>query len=359
MASKQPSPRARHASRATEAARTQRRGPPDDAPSSTNLVMDRLIDPAAGADEQIEVAERAARVRRVLQLLPEGPRSALAALPHGGALVSGDRRASRGAARHRRDVGHTWAQGDGRSARGRRERGRATAQRRRKVMTNRTKEDFLPDDLVWAAGGHASDVVLTAMADGQVDIVPPTVLAHVDGCRACTTHLGNAALLSLHAGREMALLPRPPNADAPRRSPLVSPSLASRSSSVSRSRCSASCPSLLDAPSELGSAKTFAREAPDVRERPRHARSPSPRARQPRRASPSPTAPPPSSSSWLLLSCDCSRRRKYLDEPARPALPPRSRRPRRVPRHARARRPARRRRRGAPRRCAGPRRTRR
>src|SRR4051812_15611028 len=40
----------------------------DDAPSSTNLVMDRLIDPAAGADEQIELAERAARVRRVLAL---------------------------------------------------------------------------------------------------------------------------------------------------------------------------------------------------------------------------------------------------------------------------------------------------
>ncbi len=75
-------------------------------------------------------------------------------------------------------------------------------------MTNRTKEDFLPEELVWAAGGHASDIVLTAMADGQVDIVPPIVLAHVDKCRSCTTHLGNAALLSLHAGREMALLPR-------------------------------------------------------------------------------------------------------------------------------------------------------
>jgi RNA polymerase sigma-70 factor (ECF subfamily) len=49
----------------------------EDAPSSTNLVMDRLIDPAAGADEQMELAERAARVRRVLLLLPEGPRSAL------------------------------------------------------------------------------------------------------------------------------------------------------------------------------------------------------------------------------------------------------------------------------------------
>jgi RNA polymerase sigma-70 factor (ECF subfamily) len=48
-----------------------------EAPSSTNLVMDRLIDPAAGADEQIETAERAARVRRVLQILPEGPRNAL------------------------------------------------------------------------------------------------------------------------------------------------------------------------------------------------------------------------------------------------------------------------------------------
>jgi RNA polymerase sigma-70 factor (ECF subfamily) len=49
----------------------------EDAPSSTNLVMDRLIDPAAGADEQMELAERAARVRRVLLLLPEGPRQAL------------------------------------------------------------------------------------------------------------------------------------------------------------------------------------------------------------------------------------------------------------------------------------------
>jgi RNA polymerase sigma-70 factor (ECF subfamily) len=49
----------------------------DEAPSSTNLVMDRLIDPAAGADEQMELAERAARVRRVLLLLPEGPRNAL------------------------------------------------------------------------------------------------------------------------------------------------------------------------------------------------------------------------------------------------------------------------------------------
>jgi RNA polymerase sigma-70 factor (ECF subfamily) len=46
-------------------------------PSSTNLVMDRLIDPTASADEQMVTAERAAHVRRVLHQLPEGPRNAL------------------------------------------------------------------------------------------------------------------------------------------------------------------------------------------------------------------------------------------------------------------------------------------
>jgi hypothetical protein len=130
-------------------------------------------------------------------------------------------------------------------------------------MTNRTKEDFLPEDLVWAAGGHASDVVLTAMADGQLAIVPPIVIAHVDGCRACTTHLGNAALLSLHAGREMALLPRSAtharaNAEVAARQPL--PRLA-----IFLGLAFAALglvPTLLDAPSEIGGAKTFATKLP-------------------------------------------------------------------------------------------------
>ncbi|NVL83606.1 hypothetical protein HWN75_25860, partial [Escherichia coli] len=65
-----------------------------------------------------------------------------------------------------------------------------------KKQTGSGGEEFLPDDLVWAEGGHASDVVLTAIADGQIAIVPPAVLAHVDHCPSCTTHLGNAALLS-------------------------------------------------------------------------------------------------------------------------------------------------------------------
>jgi len=49
----------------------------EDAPGSTPSVVDRLVDPSAGADEQLESAERAARVRAVMQKLPEGPRKAL------------------------------------------------------------------------------------------------------------------------------------------------------------------------------------------------------------------------------------------------------------------------------------------
>lgn len=123
-------------------------------------------------------------------------------------------------------------------------------------MNKQTKEAFLPDDLLWAAGGHASDVVLTAMADGQVEIVPPAVLAHVDGCRSCTTHLGNAALLSLHTGREIAMLPR--EADASARAPMprlfIALGLAFAVLGL--------VPSLVDAPSELVSAKTFAHDVP-------------------------------------------------------------------------------------------------
>ncbi len=126
-------------------------------------------------------------------------------------------------------------------------------------MKNRTKEAFLPDALLWAAGGHASDAVLTAMADGQVEIVPPSVLAHVDACRSCTTHLGNAALLSLHTGREMATLARVARkSDASARAPMprlfIALGLAFAVLGL--------VPSLIDAPAEVVSAKTFAHHLP-------------------------------------------------------------------------------------------------
>lgn len=63
--------------------------------------------------------------------------------------------------------------------------------------------EALADELLWATGGHASDVVLTALADGQSHIVPRAVRLHVEHCTSCTTHLGHAALLSLHTGIEL------------------------------------------------------------------------------------------------------------------------------------------------------------
>ncbi|HSO36334.1 MAG TPA: hypothetical protein VLT33_27595 [Labilithrix sp.] len=120
-------------------------------------------------------------------------------------------------------------------------------------MTNRTKEpELLPEELLWADGGHASDIVLTAMADGQAEILPPGVLAHVNGCRSCTTHLGNAALLSLHTGRELALVAREAEVTARAPFPRVAIALGLVFAVLGL------VPSLIDAPSHVSNAKTFA-----------------------------------------------------------------------------------------------------
>jgi hypothetical protein len=64
----------------------------------------------------------------------------------------------------------------------------------------------LPEELVWAEGGHASDIALSTLADGQAAILPDGVLRHVHACASCTQHLGHAALLSLHVARELDTL---------------------------------------------------------------------------------------------------------------------------------------------------------
>jgi hypothetical protein len=61
--------------------------------------------------------------------------------------------------------------------------------------------EHLPDELLWADDGHVSDVVLTALADGQRAIVPAAATAHVERCSACMMHLGNSALLALETRR--------------------------------------------------------------------------------------------------------------------------------------------------------------
>jgi hypothetical protein len=54
----------------------------------------------------------------------------------------------------------------------------------------------LPNDVAFGDDGHASDVALAALADGEIGILAPSVGAHVDGCASCTARLGEAALVS-------------------------------------------------------------------------------------------------------------------------------------------------------------------
>ena len=69
-------------------------------------------------------------------------------------------------------------------------------------------EAFLPEDLLWdSSGEHASDLAREAIADLQMDIVPPDVVAHVEGCRHCSLSIGEAALRSRAMGQVWAIAP--------------------------------------------------------------------------------------------------------------------------------------------------------
>lgn len=64
-------------------------------------------------------------------------------------------------------------------------------------------DERFPDDLVWCSDGHVSDVVVTAVADGQSDLVPQAALEHVDSCPACTGRTVDALTLSLTLGSRL------------------------------------------------------------------------------------------------------------------------------------------------------------
>jgi len=57
----------------------------------------------------------------------------------------------------------------------------------------------IPAELSWLDDGHVSDVVLTAMADGEEAVVLPAARDHVAACEACSARLAEAALLTLRA----------------------------------------------------------------------------------------------------------------------------------------------------------------
>jgi hypothetical protein len=57
----------------------------------------------------------------------------------------------------------------------------------------------LPRELVWD-GAHVSELALTAIADGQQDIVQHDAVQHAEACEWCAGRMGRAALLSAAVG---------------------------------------------------------------------------------------------------------------------------------------------------------------
>ena len=68
--------------------------------------------------------------------------------------------------------------------------------------------DKLPPDLVWQQDGHLGDIVLSSIADGEVDIVPLEASSHLEHCDHCMTRFGAEALLSKHASELLAEVSR-------------------------------------------------------------------------------------------------------------------------------------------------------
>lgn len=62
------------------------------------------------------------------------------------------------------------------------------------------RQERLPDDLVWE-NGHASELALAALADGEETLLPTSIEAHVHSCAECTQRFGETALLSMGASR--------------------------------------------------------------------------------------------------------------------------------------------------------------
>ncbi|APR84637.1 Hypothetical protein A7982_09986 [Minicystis rosea] len=66
-----------------------------------------------------------------------------------------------------------------------------------------TTRTGLPPDLIFEPDGHVSDLCVTCVADGELDLLPRAALDHLDACDACGARLGEAALLSVAASEAL------------------------------------------------------------------------------------------------------------------------------------------------------------
>jgi anti-sigma factor RsiW len=62
----------------------------------------------------------------------------------------------------------------------------------------------LPSSLLWKEGGHLTEEALTAIADGEEDLLPDDATTHASECEECARGMGEAAMLSASLGSALA-----------------------------------------------------------------------------------------------------------------------------------------------------------
>jgi hypothetical protein len=88
------------------------------------------------------------------------------------------------------------------------------------------KETQLDAALIWEPDGCLTDTAVTALVDGELEIVPGAA-EHAAGCEHCTAMIGSAALLSLEIASALELVASPlPAASLARRKPFPVAALA-------------------------------------------------------------------------------------------------------------------------------------
>lgn len=130
-------------------------------------------------------------------------------------------------------------------------------------------QEKLPRELVWERaedptgdepGEHLSEVARSAVADGQIAIVPDDALAHLDACEACARAVGESALLSARVGGALeALAPELVRARAVAEVPLQAARLPWGAIAAALALAAlGALPALADSPVWLAELSTFA-----------------------------------------------------------------------------------------------------
>lgn len=89
------------------------------------------------------------------------------------------------------------------------------------MNTDGRTSELLPEELVWDETGHITELAATAIADGEVHLLPQAATAHLDACERCLRATGEAALLSVKSAEWLGSPERRPQAkEATRRAPL-------------------------------------------------------------------------------------------------------------------------------------------